>query len=98
MIATDGMRTVIDLQTRRPLGGSGVSARQLSFGGNASTNLHDIVGNDEDQALDALVARYEPGVRTFDTAPVYRYGLGELRGRSARGARAGSGWHKEVRS
>lgn len=49
----------------------------LCFGGNALANLYTVVA--ETQALDAVVASYERGLRTFDTAPLYGYGLGEHR-------------------
>ncbi len=71
------MRRVIDPHRRRRLGRSDVHVGPLTFGGNALSNLYAVV--DEAQALDAVVASYECGVRSFDTAPLYGYGLGEHR-------------------
>lgn len=74
---------MIDLGQRRRLGRSAVSVSKLGFGGNALSNLYAAV--DETQALEAVAASYAGGVRYFDTAPLYGYGLGELRlGRALR--------------
>jgi len=78
------MRTVIELVQRRRLGPSAVSVSPLGFGGNALSNLYTVV--DEAQALEAVRASYAGGVRYFDTAPLYGYGLGEHRlGQALRG-------------
>jgi D-threo-aldose 1-dehydrogenase len=84
MIATEGMRNVIDLAQRRRLGRSAVGVSPLGFGGNALSNLYAAV--DEAQALDAVRVSYAAGVRYFDTAPLYGHGLGEHRmGQALRG-------------
>ncbi len=73
-----------DLGQRRRLGRSSVTVTPLGFGGNALSNLYAAV--DEAQAVNAAVAAYNGGVRYFDTAPLYGYGLGEHRmGRALRG-------------
>src|SRR4051812_6444958 len=68
---------MVDLSERRRLGGSEVAVAPLGFGGNVLGNLYAEL--DEETALDAVVAAYETGVRYFDTAPLYGYGLSEHR-------------------
>jgi D-threo-aldose 1-dehydrogenase len=81
--------TVIDLSQRRRLGRSAVFISPLGFGGNALSNLYAAV--DEAQAIDAVRTSYAAGVRYFDTAPLYGYGLGEHRiGRALRAFPRGS--------
>ncbi|MEO3431598.1 aldo/keto reductase [Inquilinus sp. CAU 1745] len=68
---------MVDLSTRRRLGGSDVEVAPLGFGGNVLGNLYAEVP--EEEALDTVVAAYETGIRFFDTAPLYGHGLSEHR-------------------
>lgn len=63
--------------TERTLGRSALGLTALSFGGSVIGNLHRPVP--EDDALAAVAAAYESGIRYFDTAPLYGGGLGEHR-------------------
>lgn len=60
-----------------PIGRSGLSASVLSFGSAPIGNLLTEVK--EEQAVDAVNAAWETGVRYFDTAPHYGLGLAEQR-------------------
>jgi D-threo-aldose 1-dehydrogenase len=62
---------------RRRLGGTGVFVTELSFGGAAIGNLFTAVRDDD--ALAAIDAAWDCGIRTFDTAPHYGLGLSERR-------------------
>ena len=70
------METVMTISTK-PIGRSGLSTTTLSFGGAVIGNLFKEV-SDED-ALGALQAAWDAGVRYFDTAPHYGLGLSERR-------------------
>lgn len=61
----------------RPLGRSAVQVTELSFGGAAIGNLFTAV-TDAD-ALAAVDAAWDGGIRAFDTAPHYGLGLSERR-------------------
>ena len=61
----------------RPLGRSGVSVTELSFGGAAIGNLFTAVTDDDARA--AIDAAWDGGIRYFDTAPHYGLGLSESR-------------------
>ena len=50
---------------------------QLGLGGTTLGNIYSAV--EEQAALETIDAAYEMGVRYFDTAPLYGYGLSELR-------------------
>ena len=62
---------------RRELGATGLEVSVLGFGGAGIGNLYRVL-SDED-ALDAVQGSFESGVRYFDTAPFYGFGLSELR-------------------
>ncbi len=64
------------LQTRT-LGRRGLRVTVLGFGAAPIGDLYEQVS--DDQALAAVRAAYEAGVRYFDTAPLYGYGLSEHR-------------------
>ncbi len=66
-----------DLAQRRRLGRSAVCIGPPGFGGNASSKRYWAV--DASQAVAAVRTAYAGGVRHFDTAPWYGYGLGEHR-------------------
>jgi D-threo-aldose 1-dehydrogenase len=62
---------------RRELGATGLEVSVLGFGGAGIGNLYRELG-DED-ASGAVQASFASGVRYFDTAPFYGFGLSELR-------------------
>ena len=62
---------------RRELGATGLEVSVLGFGGAGIGNLYRML-SDED-ALDAVQGSFGSGVRYFDTAPFYGFGLSELR-------------------
>jgi D-threo-aldose 1-dehydrogenase len=69
--------------TRR-LGRTAVELTVLGFGGSQVGNLHRPVP--EDDAVGAIAAAWDLGVRYFDTAPLYDHGRGERRmGEALRG-------------
>lgn len=68
------MRPVDDLQ---PLGESDIKVGPLGFGGVPIANLYSSIPVKE--ALDTVDAAYDTGLRYFDTAPLYGFGLGERR-------------------
>jgi D-threo-aldose 1-dehydrogenase len=68
----------------RPLGRSGLEVTQLGFGGVPLGNMYDAVP--EEQAQAAVRACHASGIRLFDTAPLYGFGLSEHRvGEALRG-------------
>ncbi len=62
---------------RRELGRTGLSVSTLGFGGAAIGNLYREL--DDGDARDAVQEGFAAGVRYFDTAPFYGFGLSELR-------------------
>jgi D-threo-aldose 1-dehydrogenase len=62
---------------RRELGRTGLEVSVLGFGGAGIGNLYRPL-RDED-ALDAVRESFAAGVRYFDTAPFYGFGLSEMR-------------------
>jgi D-threo-aldose 1-dehydrogenase len=62
---------------RTRLGHSAVEITELSFGAAGIGNLYAPVGHDD--ALAAVDAAWEAGIRAFDTAPHYGLGLAERR-------------------
>lgn len=61
----------------RKLGKTDIQLTELGFGGMAIGNLYRQTSNEE--AYAAIRAAWEGGVRYFDTAPSYGYGLSERR-------------------
>ncbi len=61
----------------RPLSDTGLALTELGFGGGAIGNLHRPVSRDD--AMAALAAAWDAGIRYFDTAPFYGHGLSERR-------------------
>ena len=61
----------------RELGRTGLEVCTLGFGGAGIGNLYRVL--DEQDAVDAAQVAYASGVRYFDTAPFYGFGLSELR-------------------
>ncbi|RXD62895.1 aldo/keto reductase, partial [Xanthomonas perforans] len=62
---------------RQRLGGTDVQLSALGFGAAPIGNLYTEV--DEADALAAVAGAFEAGIRHFDTAPYYGYGLSEAR-------------------
>jgi len=62
---------------RRELGRTGLEVTTLGFGGAGIGNLYREL--EEEHARAAVRAAFEAGVRYFDTAPYYGFGLSELR-------------------
>jgi D-threo-aldose 1-dehydrogenase len=74
-----------DLRARRTVGRTGLEVGVLGFGGAGIGNLYRVL-RDADAAA-AVTESYASGVRYFDTAPFYGFGLSELRiGAALRGA------------
>jgi D-threo-aldose 1-dehydrogenase len=74
-----------DLRARRVVGRTGLEVGVLGFGGAGIGNLYRVLP--EDDAAAAVRESYASGVRYFDTAPFYGFGLSELRiGAALRGA------------
>ena len=66
-----------DPGARRVVGRTGLQVGVLGFGGAGIGNLYRVLR--EEDALDAVRESYAAGVRYFDTAPYYGFGLSELR-------------------
>ncbi|MEO8064180.1 MAG: aldo/keto reductase [Pseudomonadota bacterium] len=70
---------------KRELGQTGLEVSVLGFGGAGIGNLYNELP--EDDAIAAVHESFASGVRYFDTAPFYGFGLSELRvGKALRGA------------
>jgi D-threo-aldose 1-dehydrogenase len=67
----------MDPTAKREIGRTGVAVTQLGFGGASIGELNAIVH--EEDAVNAVRAAWDAGVRYFDTAPWYGRGLSELR-------------------
>lgn len=67
----------MDIFEKRPLGRSGLAVSCLGLGGAPLGDLYERIP--EARALATLEAAYEHGIRLFDTAPLYGYGLSEHR-------------------
>ena len=65
------------MQMTRALGSTGLHLTELSFGGAAIGGLYAPVARD--QAMAAMQAAWDEGMRYFDTAPFYGFGLSERR-------------------
>jgi D-threo-aldose 1-dehydrogenase len=61
----------------RPLGTTGLHLSDLGFGGGGIGGLYVPVGRDA--AMEAMQAAWDVGMRYFDTAPFYGFGLSERR-------------------
>jgi D-threo-aldose 1-dehydrogenase len=73
---------------RREIGRTGLEVSVLGFGGAGIGNLYRELADDD--ALAAVRESYAAGVRYFDTAPYYGFGLSELRtGAALRGEQPG---------
>lgn len=67
----------MDVAATRPVGRTGVAVTQLGFGGASIGELFHKVA--EEDAVAAVRAAWDHGIRYFDTAPWYGRGLSELR-------------------
>ncbi len=67
------------MQTQKPqqVGQQGLEVTQFGLGGTGFGNMYDKM--EEQTAMDTAAAAYEAGIRYFDTAPLYGYGLSEER-------------------
>jgi D-threo-aldose 1-dehydrogenase len=72
-----GLAIMMHVADRRQLGGSGVEVPLLGFGGAPLGNLFQEFS--DEQARAAVRAAYDHGMRLFDTAPLYGFGLSEHR-------------------
>ena len=61
----------------RPLNRTGLAPTALGFGGSRIAGLHRVIS--EEQAQQTIGAAFAAGIRYFDTAPHYGYGLSEHR-------------------
>ncbi len=72
------------IDDRRVVGKSGVAVTVMGFGGAPLGNMYHALADDAARAT--VRACYEAGIRYFDTAPLYGYGLSEHRvGEALRG-------------
>ena len=72
---------------RRELGNTGLEVSELGFGGAAIGNLYRELADEDASA--AVRESFAAGVRYFDTAPFYGFGLSEVRlGQALQGAQA----------
>ncbi len=67
----------MDISNKRPLGRSGLAVSCLGLGGAPLGDLYERIP--EERAIATLQAAYGSGIRLFDTAPLYGYGLSEHR-------------------
>jgi len=63
--------------TKRSMGKCGLEVTQLGFGGAPLGNMYEAFS--DDQARATVRAAWDAGVRLYDTAPLYGYGLSEHR-------------------
>src|SRR5712692_7120554 len=61
----------------RQIGKTSLQVTQFGLGGTALGNIYSAV--EEQAALDTIDVDYKAGMRYFDTAPLYGYGLSEIR-------------------
>lgn len=62
---------------REKVGSHGLEVTRLGLGGTTFGNMYSAL--EEQEGLDVIDASYNAGVRYFDTAPLYGYGLSEAR-------------------
>ena len=62
---------------REKVGPHGLEVTRLGLGGTTFGNMSSAL--DEQTGLDVIDAAFNAGVRYFDTAPLYGYGLSETR-------------------
>ena len=62
---------------REKVGPHGLEVTRLGLGGTAFANMYAAIT--EEESREVLDAAYAAGVRYFDTAPLYGYGMSETR-------------------
>ena len=62
---------------KEKIGPHGLEVTRLGLGGTTFGNMYSVLS--EQEGLDVLDAAFAAGVRYFDTAPLYGYGLSETR-------------------
>ena len=62
---------------REKVGPHGLEVTRLGLGGTAFANMYAAIT--EEESREVLAAAYAAGVRYFDTAPLYGYGMSETR-------------------
>lgn len=62
---------------KRQIGDTALEVTEISFGGASLGNLYNVVSRED--AMTALDAAWSSGIRYFDTAPHYGFGLSERR-------------------
>ena len=67
----------MEVSAKRVLGKSGVEVTIMGFGGAPLGNMYQAFS--DEQARATVEACYEAGIRYFDTAPYYGFGLSEHR-------------------
>lgn len=68
---------MIDFLSQRPIGHTGISVTALGLGGAPFGNMYTAMAAGETEAT--VAAAFAAGIRYFDTAPLYGYGLSETR-------------------
>ena len=68
---------MIDFLSQRPIGRTGISVTALGLGGAPFGNMYAAMAAGEAEAT--VAAAFAAGIRYFDTAPLYGYGLSETR-------------------
>jgi D-threo-aldose 1-dehydrogenase len=76
-LARPSRELTMDPQLRRPIGSTAVLVDQLSLGLVPLGNLYKAVSDEQAQAV--LQRWWDLGLRTFDVAPVYGFGIAEQR-------------------
>lgn len=69
--------SVMQIIRNRPIGNTALRVTPLGFGGAPLGNMYAEI--DEQEAVAAVRAAYDCGIRLFDTAPLYGHGLSEHR-------------------
>lgn len=67
----------MQIDKARPIGRHGLTVTQMGFGGAPFGNWRDAVS--DQNVRDTITAAHDAGIRYFDTAPMYGYGLSEIR-------------------
>ena len=62
---------------RHPIGDQGLQVTQLGLGGTSYANMYSAVS--ESLAVEIITSAFAEGIRYFDTAPLYGFGLSESR-------------------
>ncbi len=71
------LSSVVNANDTQSIGNHGLLITQMGLGGTSYANMYSAVN--EDVAVDVITAAYNAGIRYFDTAPLYGFGLSESR-------------------